>query len=332
MAPYLHLTQLTKSFGTGSSVVDIDLLSIKKGQIAGVVGESGSGKTTLMRLIAGLETPSAGTISLNGKMVNDTKVFTAPDKRNVGLVFQDYALFPHLTVKENIGYGLSSKKDAEDRVKEMLGLVGLQDYEVRYPHQLSGGQQQRVAIARALAPNPELLILDEPFSNLDTSLKLQLRNEVFSIIKNTGVTALFVTHDVEDAIAIADKIVVLTNGKVTQQGTAKEIYVAPVNMYVAGLFGTVTELSESTLKSFGYSSQKGKHYALRQRDFLVDKNAKFISNGTVIKSAFKEGRYISTVKVSNDVLVNCITKRKLNGSVTIGFKRKSLLCLKDDRV
>ncbi len=332
MAPYLHLTQLTKSFGTGSSVVDIDLLSIKKGQIAGVVGESGSGKTTLMRLIAGLETPSAGTISLNGKMVNDTKVFTAPDKRNVGLVFQDYALFPHLTVKENIGYGLSSKKDAEDRVKEMLGLVGLQDYEVRYPHQLSGGQQQRVAIARALAPNPELLILDEPFSNLDTSLKLQLRNEVFSIIKNTGVTALFVTHDVEDAIAIADKIVVLTNGKVTQQGTAKEIYVAPVNIYVAGLFGTVTELSESTLKSFGYSSQKGKRYALRQRDFLVDKNAKFISNGTVIKSAFKEGRYISTVKVSNDVLVNCITKRKLNGNVTIGFKRKSLLCLKDDRI
>ena len=332
MAPYLHLTQLTKSFGKDSSVVDIDLLSIKKGQIAGVVGESGSGKTTLMRLIAGLETPSAGTISLNGKMVNDTKVFTAPDKRNVGLVFQDYALFPHLTVKENIGYGLSSKKDAEDRVKEMLGLVGLQDYEVRYPHQLSGGQQQRVAIARALAPNPELLILDEPFSNLDTSLKLQLRNEVFSIIKNTGVTALFVTHDVEDAIAIADKIVVLTNGKVTQQGTAKEIYVAPVNIYVAGLFGTVTELSESTLKSFGYSSKKGKRYALRQRDFLVDKNAKFISNGTVIKSAFKEGRYISTVKVSNDVLVNCITKRKLNGNVTIGFKRKSLLCLKDDRI
>ena len=332
MAPYLHLTQLTKSFGTGSSVVDIDLLSIKKGQIAGVVGESGSGKTTLMRLIAGLETPSAGTISLNGKMVNDTQVFTAPDKRNEGLVFQDYALFPHLTVKENIGYGLSSKKDAEDRVKEMLGLVGLQDYEVRYPHQLSGGQQQRVAIARALAPNPELLILDEPFSNLDTSLKLQLRNEVFSIIKNTGVTALFVTHDVEDAIAIADKIVVLTNGKVTQQGTAKEIYVAPVNIYVAGLFGTVTELSESTLKYFGYSSKKGKRYALRQRDFLVDKNAKFISNGTVIKSAFKEGRYISTVKVSNDVLVNCITKRKLNGNVTIGFKRKSLLCLKDDRI
>lgn len=332
MAPYLHLTQLTKSFGKDSSVVDIDLLSIKKGQIAGVVGESGSGKTTLMRLIAGLETPSSGTISLNGKMVNDTKVFTAPDKRNVGLVFQDYALFPHLTVKENIGYGLSSKKAAGDRVKEMLGLVGLQDYEVRYPHQLSGGQQQRVAIARALAPNPELLILDEPFSNLDTSLKLQLRNDVFSIIKKTGVTALFVTHDVEDAIAIADKIVVLTNGKVIQEGTAKEIYLSPVNMYVAGLFGTVTELSESTLKYFGYSSKKGKRYALRQRDFLVDKNAKFISNGTVIKSAFKEGRYASTIEVSGDVLVNCITKRKLHGTIKIGFKRKSLLRFKDDRM
>lgn len=332
MAPYLHLTQLTKSFGKDSSVVDIDLLSIKKGQIAGVVGESGSGKTTLMRLIAGLETPSSGTISLNGKMVNDTKVFTAPDKRNVGLVFQDYALFPHLTVKENIGYGLSSKKATGDRVKEMLGLVGLQDYEVRYPHQLSGGQQQRVAIARALAPNPELLILDEPFSNLDTSLKLQLRNDVFSIIKKTGVTALFVTHDVEDAIAIADKIVVLTNGKVIQEGTAKEIYLSPVNMYVAGLFGTVTELSESTLKYFGYSSKKGKRYALRQRDFLVDKNAKFISNGTVIKSAFKEGRYASTIEVSGDVLVNCITKRKLHGTIKIGFKRKSLLRFKDDRM
>jgi iron(III) transport system ATP-binding protein len=325
MKPYLQLTQLIKSFGKDLPVVHIDSLGIAKGNIVAIVGESGSGKTTLMRLIAGLELPSSGKIVLHDKIVNDASTFIVPKNRKVGLVFQDYALFPHLTVKENIVYGVLEKKYAASRMHEMLALVALTGYEKRYPHQLSGGQQQRVAIARALASHPELLILDEPFSNLDTSLKLQLRNDVFAILKNAGVTALFVTHDVEDAIAIADEIVVLKAGHVAQKGTAKEIYEKPLSIYVASLFGAVMQLSETSLIHFGFSPQKNHSYALRHFDFLVDKTCTFSTQATVIKSAFKEGYYINTVKIANNVLLNCTSKKELTGLIKIGFEQESLL-------
>ncbi|ESU32422.1 hypothetical protein G3A_11475 [Bacillus sp. 17376] len=191
-------------------------LEIDKGEIVSILGESGSGKSTVLRLIAGLETPSGGMIKIDGKTVSDDFTFIPPEKRGVGLVFQDYALFPHMTVAKNIKFGLRHLgwKEKLSRVEEMLDLVGLSEYKNRYPHELSGGQQQRIALARALAPEPSILILDEPFSNLDANLQKRIRGELREILKQTGITSIFVTHDHEDAKTLADRIVYIENGKV----------------------------------------------------------------------------------------------------------------------
>lgn len=183
-------------------------LHVKEGQILAIQGLSGSGKTTLLRLITGLETPTAGSISIAGKQVFGPGINVLPEQRAIGMVFQDYALFPHMTVGENIAFGLKrSKEDTQTIIGQMLQLIGLQAFEHRYPYELSGGQQQRVALARAIAPNPALLLLDEPFSNLDTDLKQQIRKELRWIIKLYGVTTIMVTHDAEDAKVLADRII-----------------------------------------------------------------------------------------------------------------------------
>lgn len=194
-------------------------LDIEKGEIVSILGESGSGKSTILRLIAGLETPKSGSISINGNEVFNNHLFTPPEKRGVGMVFQDYALFPHMTVANNIKYGLrnKSRKQKHERIEEMLSLINLMDYKNRYPYELSGGQQQRVALARALAPEPSLLILDEPFSNLDANLQERIRDELRLILKQTGITSIFVTHDQEDAKALADRTVYIKNGKVDEE-------------------------------------------------------------------------------------------------------------------
>ncbi|MBP2026852.1 iron(III) transport system ATP-binding protein [Acetoanaerobium pronyense] len=191
-------------------------LDIKRGEIVSILGNSGSGKSTILRLIAGLEIPKSGSISINGKMIVDNNTFTPPEKRKVGMVFQDYALFPHMTVENNINFGLRSmtRKEKQLRIEEMLSLVNMTEYKKRYPYELSGGQQQRVALARALAPAPSLLIFDEPFSNLDANLKVKIRCELRNILKDTGITSIFVTHDLDDANVIADQIVYIDNGMV----------------------------------------------------------------------------------------------------------------------
>lgn len=180
-----------------------------------------------------METPDAGIITIDGKIVSSTNKLVVPEKRKVGLVFQDYALFPHLNLMQNVLYGISKDKNKNERAEEVLKLVGLKELKDRYPHQLSGGQQQRVALARALAPNPSLLILDEPFSNLDSMLRMQLRNEIFEIVKNTGVTAIFVTHDTQDALAVADEILILQSGQLIQKDEAATLYTKPKSIYVA---------------------------------------------------------------------------------------------------
>jgi iron(III) transport system ATP-binding protein len=233
----LVLQDLTKTFNTDKTVAVSELsLNIKRNSITAIVGESGSGKTTLCRLIAGLETPDKGSIQINNKVVSSTTVFTPPEKRNIGMVFQDYALFPHLTLYKNIAYGVTKRVDKAKRVIDLLDLVGLKDLEKRYPHQLSGGQQQRVALARALAPSPDILILDEPFSNLDANFRVKLRKEIFQIIKQTQVTALFITHDTDDATAVADEIVIIKDGVLVQHDATKVIMEQPKNSYVASLF------------------------------------------------------------------------------------------------
>jgi len=190
-------------------------IDIKKGEIVAILGESGSGKSTMLRIIAGLEQPYKGSMTIGGNEVFSKDKFVEPEKRGIGMVFQDYALFPHMTVAKNIIFGLKDmdRGQKEKRMFEMLRLVNLEEHKNKYPHELSGGQQQRIAIARALAPSPSILLLDEPFSNLDAHLKSKLRTELKDIIQEANITSIFVTHDKEDAKALADKIVTLEHGK-----------------------------------------------------------------------------------------------------------------------
>ncbi|WP_223702677.1 ABC transporter ATP-binding protein [Sutcliffiella deserti] len=190
-------------------------VDINKGEIISILGKSGSGKSTLLRLIAGLETPQVGTMKIDGKQIFDSKTLLSPEKRGVGVVFQDYALFPHMTVAQNIKFGLRkmSRKQKQERLEEMLSLINLADYGQRYPYELSGGQQQRVALARALAPSPSLLLLDEPFSNLDVHLQEKIREELKDILKRAQITSILVTHDFNDAKAIADRILFIDEGQ-----------------------------------------------------------------------------------------------------------------------
>lgn len=200
-------------------------LDIEKGEVVSILGESGSGKSTVLRLVAGLETPTGGIIKIDDNIIVDESLFILPEKRGIGMVFQDYALFPHMTVAKNIKFGLKkiSSKEKDKRLEEVLALVNLEKFRDRYPYELSGGQQQRVAIARSLAPKPSLLLLDEPFSNLDANLRCKIREELKSIINRAGITSIFVTHDKEDARAIADKVVVLSEGEIVQAGRVKNI-------------------------------------------------------------------------------------------------------------
>ncbi|MEG0258424.1 MAG: ABC transporter ATP-binding protein [Lysinibacillus sp.] len=198
-----------------SKTLDDIQVDIKRGEIISILGRSGSGKSTLLRIIAGLENPSGGSMMVNGAVMFDPTTFIAPEKRGIGVVFQDYALFPHMTVGQNIMYGLRkmSRKQKLERLAEMLDLINLADYQQRYPYELSGGQQQRVALARALAPAPSLLLLDEPFSNLDAHLQEKIRDELKDILKKTGITSILVTHDLADAEAIADRILYINEGQ-----------------------------------------------------------------------------------------------------------------------
>lgn len=233
--PILQLKKLTKTFSKGRvKALNAISFSLHKGKILAVVGESGSGKTTLIRLITGLETQDYGTIAFKNNVLSSDSIFIEPEKRNIGMVFQEYALFPHFTVFDNVAFGIYGNK--KERVAEVLDLVALKGFEKRFPHELSGGQQQRVALARALAPKPELLILDEPFSNLDVILRQQLRSDIKKILKKTNTTAIFVTHDIKDALKISDEILVLQKGNLLQYGNTEEIFKNPNCEYVSLLF------------------------------------------------------------------------------------------------
>jgi len=218
-------------------VVDDIALHYGQGTIACLLGPSGCGKTSALRAIAGFEPVSSGQIRLNGKVLSAAGHVTPPEKRRIGMVFQDYALFPHLTVLQNVGFGLKGQVNADHRVAEVLDLVGLGLAGKRYPHELSGGQQQRVALARALAPQPSILLLDEPFSNLDVALRERLAGEVRDILKATNTTAVLVTHDQNEAFAMADVIGVLADGQMQQWDTAYGLYHRPANRRVATFVG-----------------------------------------------------------------------------------------------
>jgi putative spermidine/putrescine transport system ATP-binding protein len=235
---HLKLTNISKEYG-GTTVVQDFNLDVEQGEFVSFLGPSGCGKTTTLRMVAGFETPTRGTITINNQDITNIP----PNQRNVGMIFQAYALFPNMTVAQNIGFGMQihkeSKSAIKQRVEEMLALINLEKHANKYPFQLSGGQQQRVALARALANHPQLLLLDEPLSALDAKIRVQLRSEIRAIQKKMGITAIFVTHDQEEALSISDRIVVMYEGRIEQVGTPFEVYNFPQTTFVANFVGTL---------------------------------------------------------------------------------------------
>ena len=237
------------------------MIDVENGLILSLLGPSGSGKTTALRVIAGFAIPDSGSVTIGGRVIVDQKTFIPPEKRRVGMVFQDYALFPHMTVANNVGYGIREGK--AERVQRVLTLVGLLDMAERMPHELSGGEQQRVALARALAPRPDVILLDEPFSNLDATLRVRMRRDVRRILKWAGATAIFVTHDQEEALAMADTVAVMRKGTIIQAGTPEDVYRTPIDKWVAGFIGesefvdgdASTGLVTTPLGAFPYSGR-----------------------------------------------------------------------------
>ncbi|MFE3073605.1 ABC transporter ATP-binding protein [Streptomyces sp. NPDC059247] len=243
----LRITGVTSSYGRGNRVLDDLGLTVGEGELAAVLGPSGCGKTTLLRVIAGFVTPDAGEVVLGGRTISGPGVHVPPERRGVGIVAQEGALFPHLSVARNVAFGLVGAGRAERRARtaELLDLVGLGAYRDRMPHELSGGQQQRVALARALAPRPALVLLDEPFSALDSALRAGLRSDVRGALRAAGTTAVLVTHDQEEALSVADRVAVIRGGRVAQCGTPQELYAAPADPWVASFVGEAVLLPGS---------------------------------------------------------------------------------------
>lgn len=310
---YIKLSHINKSFGDYKASDDVSF-EIEKGKLIGLLGPSGSGKTTILRIIAGLEKQDSGDIIINGKNVNEL----GPNRRGIGFVFQNYALFPYMNVYNNISYGLKiQKKDKafiSERVSELLELVGLSGIEKRYPDQLSGGQRQRVALARALAPNPELLLLDEPFAAIDAKIRKELRTWLRETIDKIGITSIFVTHDQEEAVEVADEIVITNLGRVEQVGAPAEIYLKPKTPFVAQFIGQSAVIEHySTLK--GFEHVKGKHSAVIRPEFIElhkifgDTHIELESameDGVVTDVSFRGDVYEAAVKVNDYILTGKI--------------------------
>ncbi|MDR4988650.1 MAG: ABC transporter ATP-binding protein [Bacteroidales bacterium] len=298
----LQIDKVSKTFqGSCEAAVKEFSLDVSQGEIVALLGESGCGKTTLLRLISGFEVPDAGSIRIRDRIVADDRTFVPPEKRGVGVVFQDYALFPHKTVTENIRFGLFMLPAKEQLAitAEMIRLTGLSGLGKRYPHQLSGGQKQRVALARALAPKPRLILLDEPFSNLDSLKKAGMQEEIASIIRKTNSTGIFVTHDTKDVLAIADRVVVMKDGVALQTDIPAKLYKYPVNQYVARFFGKTNVLpakviaegfltSLGTIRSKGHTVQVGQTVLLSVRpdNFEVARSPENALTAKVVKTNF----------------------------------------------
>lgn len=264
---YVELKNINKQFGDFQASKNVSF-GIEKGKLIGLLGPSGSGKTTLLRMIAGLEHPDSGEILIDGKVVNDIPA----SQRGIGFVFQNYALFRYKTVYDNIAFGLKvqkwSKEKIRERVMELVELIGLKGLEKRYPSQLSGGQRQRVAFARALAPNPHLLLLDEPFAAIDAKVRKELRSWLKEMIQKLGITSIFVTHDQDEAIEVADEIIITNRGHIEQKGDPYAIYQNPQTAFVATFFGEPTQVVDYDKKFHTFERIEGAAHAIVRPEFV----------------------------------------------------------------
>ena len=310
---YVELKNINKSFKDFKASNNVNF-SIEEGKLIGLLGPSGSGKTTILRMIAGLETPDSGDIIIGGTRVNDIPA----GKRGIGFVFQNYALFRHMTVFENIAFGLQvqkkDKKFIKTRVQELIELVGLKGFEKRYPHQLSGGQRQRVAFARALAPNPKLLLLDEPFAAIDAKVRKELRSWLKEMVEKLGITSIFVTHDQEEAVEVADEIIVTNRGRIEQKGTPIEIYKNPKTPFVAQFIGESTIIDNySSLKGFDDIGDDSKA-VIRPEFIQIGKDRDEIS----VPSAAEKGVVSSVSFRGNNIQIEVqVGENKLTGYRTL---------------
>jgi len=320
----LELDGVTKRYGSETAVSELSL-SVRDGELLTLLGPSGCGKTTTLRMLAGLERPSGGVISLSGDEVAAPSTFVEAESRGVGIVFQDFALFPHLSVRENVAFGLTDHDDeaTEARVDELLDLVDMPGMGDRSPDQLSGGQQQRVALARSLAPEPDILLLDEPFSNLDVRLRVEMREEVRRILKEAGVTAVSVTHDQEEALSISDRVAVLHDGRLEQVGDPEAVFEHPESRFVASFLGQAGFLSarvggdtvDTSIGSYDRTLLKGLSdgYAGAMVDVLVrpdDLRAvpanEATANGTIVRRQYTGPSFIYHVELDNGDVVRCL--------------------------
>ncbi len=298
MSCALSIQDLTCKYDQNTTVLESLSLEVEHGEIVCLLGASGCGKTTLLKAIAGLLPLSSGTMSLNCMTIDDGENWTPPEQRNIGMIFQDYALFPHLTVEQNVAFGLKgcSAEEKCSKVTEMLELVHLQDFGERYPHQLSGGQQQRVAIARSLAYKPDLLLLDEPFSNIDTQVRHELIGEIRKIFKKQGVTAIFVTHSREEAFAFADKMAVMNHGVIEQYGTAGELYYKPSSKFVADFLGGGSYLAAKRISESEFSTELGVVEAQAQQHIELEANCELLLRPQHVQIAATEESSVTVLE------------------------------------
>ena len=342
---YVELDNVSKSFGSAKAVSRLTI-GIIEGDFFSLLGPSGCGKTTTLRLIAGLERPDEGGIYINGETVSGQDTWVSPEKRGIGIVFQDYALFPHMTVARNVAFGLKgcSKKQASDRIEELLELTGLAGLGGRYPHELSGGQRQRVALARSLAPRPRVILLDEPFSNLDADLREELRSETKRILKEQGATTILVTHDQEEAFSLSDKVGVLNNGALEQAGTPAEIYHQPHSKFVADFVGKA-DFIEGSLEgrtvhsAFGvFPLDEGQTHGVKQVELMVRPDdvdfsldpageatiteARFLGASILYRIQFADGKCVHAIRPSAEMApVGGRVSVKLNARHVVIFPR-----------
>ena len=308
---FLKVSNLKKIYDKDEPIIKSLNFSVDKGEIISFIGESGSGKTTFLRCLAGLEEVTSGKIELNGKILNDSNTLIQSHKRKIGFVFQDYPLFPHLNVTENITLNLEKKYRSS--LENILDLNNLNLLKKRYPHELSGGEQQRVAIARAIIREPDLLLLDEPFSNLDSAIKSQIKSEIKRIVKDLNITTILVTHDIKDSLEISDRILIFKAGVLQQYDTPSDVYCKPANCYCAEMLGKLNPIVENHKNLF-----------IRPESVNIVQNSDH--EGTVVKSIFSGKEFLLKVLVGDNYW-NLYSKNsyKSGCKIYLDFNRKDLI-------